>query len=1514
MADTIDIRITSSWQNRGVQSALKDIQRLASAQQQAGRSGAQVASPQAIRGVQTLGTAANRTEKSMLSLAQAEARLDVQQGNLTRGAQRLESALNVQSQRTVQVVNAQRQLISINQRAAGQTQSLVTQVGTLTSSLGALGAAFTGLQVVQFTANQVNAANQLERTESVIQNLAQSQEAYSEVLQLAEDRQSRFGGTLQQNLAPLRQAVITSNQTSAELQGLVTVSEQLSVINPFEGMEGGIFAVSEFLSGDVTSLAERFNLSRAALNELKNENVDATTKVQMLSDMLAEQGVTLDVVQSQTELTATTYDRLFGALGDLATGFGGLVAEGLEPTAAATTDVIARSSTLEERWAGLIKMSADLTGMQMTNEQALQRTSQAFAILGISTDTTTAATMSNTTATAEQSAVTQIAANANAFFQSQMELVSLATGRNTQSLTENLTQRIQNEAATLRLNQAQARLAQLADQVAAGLITDANAARILAGEYNFAANEAAFLIQQQLALAKAQAAATAQADAQSAFFADKFAGQQEQFKRNRALAAQAEAQAQLAEQAARASRGGGGRSGGGGGARSTAVSNAQKTNDALLKAATDYQQNREESEREHQQKLLDIQAEFERKSLEQQRENEIGKRESRADFYDELTQSTADIGEDLAGELAGAYEEAYAEAQREAQSGNQQLANDLLELKQEQLFTELDYQQDRARAQEEGDKAEVQRLDAIMDLRRDAMREELKQLEDGGDALVQERDAALAEEQARFAEQQDQLQQKLFETTAGVQEATAEQRAAVIGSLSAQQSKFNEWANSVEAASARARAAINSVPSTPSGGGSGSASAPNAAAGGGNFMTTGPTTLKVGDNPGGQELVTVTPLSGKGTTRVSHNMIALAGGGSVVSGDLSDASNTLRIAINEAEAFGDVPESLERYADAVSDTLAILNAVTDMRTLSGNQIATPIDEAYMRALADEGRAVYTLISGTVVPIEEEIAEHASRYADAVGDAVSVLTDMQSLRADLAMPRPVLDEAYMQALADETRAVGRIVGGVLLPITESDSQMASAYADAVSDSVSILTDMSALRAELGAPQPPISLEYIQQLADETREIGRIVGGVLLPITEQDSEMASRYATAVGDAVSILNSVVDLSRNLEEPVPWISIRQVQKLAERAQYVSAVFQPRVLKVTEQQADDASRYADMVSSAVSTLSSVIQLSRDMEEPIPWISIRNVETLAKRAQYVTAVFRGKVLTTTEEQVEEASRYADLAGSAVSVISGVAQLSRDLGEPTPPISAQQVTKLADDAQRVTEIVRDRLLPTTEEQAEAANQYDQAANASVGALNSVLGLSSDLFADYRSPSDAQLDQLVTDANRIVQRVEAAASTYDTEGLEAAQQFADGVGSMFNAFRDGLRFMDELRFTDASIDPAKLALFEASTKQTIDVAARLSKQAATIPAEDMAALERTTAALSAQAEALINLAAVPFADLPAAAQALNQHGSTLLNAPVSGAPVTINIYQQPGQSAQALANEVLRLLNQKTGARR
>ena len=98
--------------------------------------------------------------------------------------------------------------------------------------------------------------------------------------------------------------------------------------------------------------------------------------------------------------------------------------------------------------------------------------------------------------------------------------------------------------------------------------------------------------------------------------------------------------------------------------------------------------------------------------------------------------------------------------------------------------------------------------------------------------------------------------------------------------------------------------------------------------------------------------------------------------------------------------------------------------------------------------------------------------------------------------------------------------------------------------------------------------------------------------------------------------------------------------------------------------------------------------------------------------------------------------------------------------------------------------------------------------------------------------------------------------------------------------------------------------------MDVAARLGAKARKIPANDLAALGHTTQLLSAQSEALIKLAAVPFGDLPGAARNLDRQGGLVLG----GAAPIINVYPAPGMNVEQLATLVAQKIQRRTGTHR
>ena len=305
-----------------------------------------------------------------------------------------------------------------------------------------------------------------------------------------------------------------------------------------------------------------------------------------------------------------------------------------------------------------------------------------------------------------------------------------------------------------------------------------------------------------------------------------------------------------------------------------------------------------------------------------------------------------------------------------------------------------------------------------------------------------------------------------------------------------------------------------------------------------------------------------------------------------------------------------------------------------------------------------------------------------------------------------------------------------------------------------------------------------------------------------------------------------------------------------------------------------------------------MIALRHDMQEELENGTPFNVgfaQALARRAAEFAVFVREALPKATKDESEGYSRAADNSRDSISVLSDLIQLRKDMSdfEDVNPFDVAFVERLAATGRRIVEIAQSQLIPTTEAEADRMQRWADLNGSVVGLIKDTASLNAEMFSDYVPPSDAELNAIVHDANRIAQRFVAAAKTYDTKGLEGAKQFSDAVGGTFSAFKDGLLFFEALNSGDFTLKESNLTTFERATEKTMDVAARLGAKARKIPANDLAALGHTTQLLSAQSEALIKLAAVPFGDLPGAARNLDRQGGLVLG----GAAPIINVYPAP-----------------------
>lgn len=563
------------------------------------------------------------------------------------------------------------------------------------------------------------------------------------------------------------------------------------------------------------------------------------------------------------------------------------------------------------------------------------------------------------------------------------------------------------------------------------------------------------------------------------------------------------------------------------------------------------------------------------------------------------------------------------------------------------------------------------------------------------------------------------------------------------------------------------------------------------AAGGGTFMTSGKTNLVVGDNPGGRELVTVTPISGRGTTRMGGGLIAMAGGGQVV--------------------------------------------------------------------VDAGGGYTTPIAGGTPAAGGGGGSGGGKKAAAID------------------PKKALDE--------------------------------------MKNTIQMLMDMAKLKEQIAdlAGVPAFDIPVVQALVNRAQEFTAYVAAHLIPITKAEGESLGRYLSAAKDAASFLGDMASLKKDIAElkNVPAFDRAMVFALIDRAQEFTAAVQSHLIPLTEFERDQIGRYTQVVQDVVSMLKDVADLKKELAEPQPPIDTAYIWQLVADAAAVTIIMREKLIGTTEEQADAIGLYASAAGDTIAILNDVLDLGKTIKENGAggAISDQLITRLADQAQRITAIMQARLLPVTKEQAEAASLYADLVGSSVSALKDVASLGKDLFTDYVSPTDAQIAMLANDAKRVAAGFFAAGQIMGKDGAEAGKAYAEGVGAAFSAAKEGLLVIDALKSGDFVLPDAALKQFQSSSLDILTVMEALGGRAATIPTSDIAALQTITAAVASQSEALIKLAAVPFGDLAGAGAGLSASGG------VMGSTTTIyNTFNLPPGSTQQTVDAVIRQLNMQMGARR
>ena len=177
--------------------------------------------------------------------------------------------------------------------------------GVLDIASEALSAMASGLTDVISGAISLNAS--FESSTAVIQAYTGSQEETERIMSMLQERAANSVFSFDSMARAVQGLIPASKMAFVPVDELMTVAEQLGASNMAEGIDGAAFALREAVSGDFTSVVERFNLPRSAINALKEQGVPA---LDIIRTVMADLGIGMDLVSAQANTFNGRSDRL----------------------------------------------------------------------------------------------------------------------------------------------------------------------------------------------------------------------------------------------------------------------------------------------------------------------------------------------------------------------------------------------------------------------------------------------------------------------------------------------------------------------------------------------------------------------------------------------------------------------------------------------------------------------------------------------------------------------------------------------------------------------------------------------------------------------------------------------------------------------------------------------------------------------------------------------------------------------------------------------------------------------------------------------------------------------------------------------------------------------------------------------------------------------------------------------------------------------------------------------------
>jgi phage-related protein len=155
----------------------------------------------------------------------------------------------------------------------------------------------------------------MEQASARIQAFTKDSGATADILEMVRLRAAKTPFEFNAMATAAAALLPSSKMAQTGLEDLIAQAEILAASNPAEGLEGAAFALKEAVSGDFTSIIERFNLPRQFINQLKEEGVPA---LEIVSRAMQELGLDADLVAGLAETAEGRWSTFKDTLQNLA--------------------------------------------------------------------------------------------------------------------------------------------------------------------------------------------------------------------------------------------------------------------------------------------------------------------------------------------------------------------------------------------------------------------------------------------------------------------------------------------------------------------------------------------------------------------------------------------------------------------------------------------------------------------------------------------------------------------------------------------------------------------------------------------------------------------------------------------------------------------------------------------------------------------------------------------------------------------------------------------------------------------------------------------------------------------------------------------------------------------------------------------------------------------------------------------------------------------------------------------